>query len=72
MKMIDVLFKLAKDEIEINTFLYVLDESGNVTRKFIYDGEVFVDIEKPGFDGLELYYWIDTIFLNLNVALLEK
>lgn len=71
MKMIDVLNKMHKDEIERNTFLYVY-ENGNVTKKFIYNGDFFVDIEDPGYDGLLLHYGLNTTFLNEDVELFEE
>ena len=72
MKMIDVLNKMHRNEIDNNTFLYVYDENGNVTKKFVYNGDCFVDIEEPGYDGLLLHYGIDTMFLNLEVELFEE
>lgn len=72
MKMIDALNKMHRNEIDNNTFLYVYEENGNVTKKFVYNGDYFVDIEEPGYDGLLLHYGIDTTFLNLDVELMEE
>lgn len=72
MKMIDVLNMMHKDEIERNTILCVYSANGEITKKFAYNGDFFVDIEDPGYDGLLLHYGIDTMFLNLDVELFEE
>lgn len=72
MKMIDVLNKMHKDEIERNTILYVYGENGNATKKFVYNGDYFEDIEEPDYNGLSWHYGLNTTFLNEDVELMEE
>lgn len=68
MKMIDVLIKLANDEIKDGTELEVHDSIGRILEYTFYGKlKVFRD---ERFDGMDRWFSIDNSFLNLEVELI--
>lgn len=68
MKMIDVLAKLARDEIKDGTELEVHDSIGS-TLKYTFYGKLKV-FRDERFDGMDRWFSIDNSFLNLEVDLI--
>lgn len=68
MKVIDVLAKLANDEIKDGTELEVHDSIGR-TLKYTFYGKLKV-FRDERFDGMDRWFSIDNSFLNLEVDLI--
>lgn len=67
MKMIDVLAKLARDEIKDGTELEVHDLMGHIL-KYTFYGKL-KEFHNERFDGMDRWFSINNSFLNLEVDL---
>lgn len=68
MKMIEVLIKLANDEIKDGTELEVHDLMGHIT-KYTFYGKL-KEFHNERFDGMDRWFSINNSFLNLEVELI--
>lgn len=68
MKMIDVLIKLANDEIKDGTELKVHDLMGRIL-KYTFYGKL-KEFHNERFDGMDRWFSINNSFLNLEVELI--
>lgn len=68
MKMIDVLAKLARDEIKDGTELEVHDSIGRIL-KYTFYGKL-KEFHDERFDGMDRWFSINNSFLNLEVELI--
>ena len=68
MKMIDVLAKLARDEIKDGTELEVHDLMGHILKYTFYGKSK--EFHNERFDGMDRWFSINNSFLNLEVKLI--
>lgn len=68
MKVIDVLAKLANDEIKDGTELEVHDLMGHITKYTFYGKSK--EFRNERFDGMDRWFSINDSFLNLEVELI--